>query len=172
MSRDRTRTRDRSGDGDDEFHAEFELAPEFETDADGQRPRAGTEKASGGLRARAAERAGTLFAPRIFLAALLLTAGGVFAAGTVIPLPGAGLLGIFAATFLFGLVTSERRYAETALAGGLAAAVSTLLDFAVVAFLGGVGISLAALAGGIGAIVAAAGMYFGRDLRDGLTREL
>jgi hypothetical protein len=168
MSRDRTRTRDRPTETATDLDSEFELGEEHAgtqtgTDANAQR---------GGLRGRAAERAGRLFSPRSFLAALLLTAGGVFAAGTVIPLPGAGLLGIFAATFLLGLVASERRYAEAVLAGGLAAAASTLLDFAVVAFLGGVGISIAALAGGLGAIVGAAGMYFGRDLRDGLTREL
>ena len=168
MSRDRTRTRDRSGDGDDEF----ELGPEFETDADGQRPRAGTEEASGGLRARAAERAGTLFAPRIFLAALLVTVGALFATSTVVPLPGAGLAGVFAAAFLFGLVLEERRYAETALSGALAAGGSAFLDFAVVALVGGIGLPLVAVAGGLGAVVAAVGTYFGRDLRDGLTRDI
>ena len=172
MSRDRTRTRDRSGDGDDEFDAEFELGPEFETDADGQRPRAGTEEASGGLRARAAERAGTLFAPRIFLAALLVTVGALFATSTFVPLPGAGLAGVFAAAFLFGLVLEERRYAETALSGALAAGGSAFLDFAVVALVGGIGLPLVAVAGGLGAVVAAVGTYFGRDLRDGLTRDI
>lgn len=168
MSRDRTRTRDRSGDGDDEFDAEFELGPEFETDADGQRPRAGTEEASGGLRARA----GTLFAPRIFLAALLVTVGALFATSTFVPLPGAGLAGVFAAAFLFGLVLEERRYAETALSGALAAGGSAFLDFAVVALVGGIGLPLVAVAGGLGAVVAAVGTYFGRDLRDGLTRDI
>ena len=158
MSRDRTRTRDRSGDGDDEFDAEFELGAEFETDADGQQPRAGTEEASGG--------------PRIFLAALLVTVGALFATSTFVPLPGAGLAGVFAAAFLFGLVLEERRYAETALSGALAAGGSAFLDFAVVALAGGIGLPLVAVAGGLGAVVAAVGTYFGRDLRDGLTRDI
>ncbi|MFO7927490.1 MAG: hypothetical protein ACQET5_06770 [Halobacteriota archaeon] len=168
MSRDRTRTRDRPADAStDEFDVEFDLNDD--------RSRTGSRadpNAERGLRERAAERAGRLFSPRHFISALLLTVAGVLGAGTLLPLPGAGLLGIFVATFLFGLVVSERRYAETILAGALAASASTLLDFAVVAFLGGFGISLAALAGGLGAVVAGVGTYFGRDLRDGLTRDI
>ncbi len=164
MSRDGTRTRDRS---DEEFAAEFELDEAAEgTDE------VGATAESNGLRSRASTRAKALFSPRSFLAALLLSVGGLFAASTLVPLPGAGLLGVFLATFLFGLVAEERRYAETALAGGIAAASSTLLDFAVVAFLGGFGVSLAVLAGVLGAVVGGVGAYFGRDLRDGLTREI
>lgn len=164
MSRDRTRTRDRS---DEEFVAEFELDEAAEGTAE-----TGTNTESDGLRSRASTRAGELFSPRSFLMALLLSVGGLFAASTFVPLPGAGLLGVFLATFLFGLVVKERRYAETALAGGIAAASSTLLDFAVVAFLGGFGVSLAVLAGVLGAVVGGLGTYFGRDLRDGLTRDI
>ena len=36
----------------------------------------------------------------------------------------------------------------------------------------GDGAPLAAVAGGVGALVGAVGNYFGRDLRDGLTREI
>ena len=172
MSRDRTRTRDRSGDADDEFDVEFEPGPELEADADAERAQAGAEAASEGIRARAAERAGTVFAPRTFLAALLVTAGALVATSTLVPLPGAGFAGVFAAAFLFGLVLEERRYAETALAGALAAGGSAFLDFAVVALVGGIGLPLVAVAGGAGAVVAAAGTYFGRDLRDGLTRDI
>ncbi len=164
MSRDRTRTRDRS---DGEFTAEFEL-----DDVAGRTEETKPDAERDGLRSRVSTRAGELFSPRSFLAALLLSVGGLFAASTFIPIPGAGLLGVFLATFLFGLVVEERRYAETALAGGIAAASSTLLDFAVVAFLGGFGVSLAVLAGALGAVVGGLGTYFGRDLRDGLTRDI
>lgn len=164
MSRDRTRTRDRER-SDHELDVEFEIGADegapAEIEGEGER---------GGLRERTSKRAKRIFSPRLFVAALLVVSAGLFAASTVIPLPGAGLLGVFVATFLFGLVVDERRYVETALAGGTAAAASTLLDFAVVAFLGGFGISLALLAGGLGAVVGAVGTYFGRDLRDGLTR--
>ena len=170
MSRDRTRTRDRPGGADGEFDAEFEIDDDVTTTD--QETGEETETGSGGLRDRLSSRAGRLFSPRLFLLALLLAVGGLFAASTLVPLPGAGLLGVFLATFLFGLAVEERRYAETALAGGIAAGSSTLLDFAVVAFLGGFGVSIAALAGALGAAAGGIGAYFGRDLRDGLTRDL
>lgn len=162
MSSDRTLTETAA----DEFDAEFE--------PDEREParEATSEESTDGLRDRAAERAGALFSPKHFLAALLVTVGALFGASTFVPIPGAGLVGVFAAAFAFGLVLSERRYAETAAAGGVAAAASTFLDFAVVAFFGGFGLSLAAVAGGVGAAVAALGTYFGRDLRDGLTRDI
>ena len=172
MSRDRTRTRQRSEDAGEEFDAEFELDSELDPDADEDRTRADPDDASGGFRSRAAERAGALFAPRIFIAALLVTVGALFATSTFIPLPGAGLAGVFAAAFLFGAVLKDRRYAETVLSGALAAGGSAVLDFAVVALFGGVGLPLVAVAGGLGAVVAAVGTYFGRDLRKGLTQDL
>jgi hypothetical protein len=183
MSRDRTRTRDRpantTDDADTEFDpgsdAEFDPGSdaEFDPGADGTRDReVGSEGTGNGLRGRAAGRALGIFSPRTFLAALFVTVGGLFAASTFVPLPGAGLLGVFAATFLFGLAVSDRRYAETALAGAIATAGGTFLDVAVVAVLGGAGVPLVAAAGVLGAAVAAVGTYFGRDLRDGLTRDI
>lgn len=165
MSRDRTRTRERPNGTDTEVTTEVEIG-------DGTTASTGTDASAGGLRARALTRAERLFSPRVFVVALLLAAGGLFAASTLVPLPGSGLLGVFAATFLLGLAVDNRRYAETALAGGIIAAASTLLDFAVVAFLGGFGVSIAVLAGALGAVVGGLGAYFGRDLRDGLTRDL
>lgn len=171
MSRDRTRTRDRSGgpaDPDFDVGLDEEVGPSTER---------GGERGGGnsGLRDRAAARAERLFAPRMFLLALGLSAVGTVAAGTVVPLiPASGLLGLFVATFVFGLVARERRYAEAAAAGGLVTGVSFLLDFAVVSALGGlgVGVPVAALGAGLGAVVALAGTYFGRDLRHGLTRDV
>jgi hypothetical protein len=167
MSRDRTRTRDRPGNDADEFTAEFEIGDDEPTERakDGR-----TEVGSNGLRGRVSTRVGRLFSVRLFVAALLLSAGGIFAGNAVLPLPGAGLLGIFVVTFLFGLVVDERRYAETALAGGIAATVSAFLDFALLAFLGSFGVPLAV--GAFGVIIGALGNYFGRDLRDGLTRDI
>lgn len=173
MSRDRTRTRDRPANttADTDFDTDADL--DLDIDTDGTRDReVGPEGTRNGLRSRAAGRALGLFSPRAFLAALFVTVGGLFAASTFVPLPGAGLLGVFAATFLFGLAVSDRRYAETALAGAVATAGGTFLDVAVVAVLGGVGVPLVAAAGVLGAAVAAVGTYFGRDLRDGLTRDV
>lgn len=163
MSSDRTRTAERSGSPPPE--TEFDVGLDETTEEP-------TENSTGGLRSRTANRAKRLFSPRAFVLALVLTVGGLLAASTFIPLPGAGLLGVFLATFLFGLLAEESRYAETAVAGGLAVGGSVLLDFAVVAFLGGFGTSLAIIGGGVGAILGALGTYFGRDLRDGLTRDL
>lgn len=169
MSRDRTRTRDASVDSSsDEFDADFELG---ETQSEAREP-PGSADAANGFRSRAAERAGEFFSPRLFIAALLVSAAGVFLTNTFLPLPGAGLLGIFGATFLFGLAVKQRRYAESAIAGGVAGAGSTLLDFAVIAFLGGLGVPLVGLMGLLGAVVGALGTYFGRDLRHGLTRDI
>ena len=168
MSRDRTRTRDASAGSSEEFDVDFEIGE----DRSETRDSADRTETANGFRARASERAGELFSPRFFIAALLLSVAGLFVANTFVPLPGAGLLGVFGATFLFGLAVSQRRYAETAVAGGVAAAGSTLLDFAVIAFLGGLGVPLVAVMGLLGAVVATLGTYFGRDLRSGLTREI
>jgi hypothetical protein len=170
MSRDRTRTRD-TGDGtsqSDAFDAS-ELGIGDETDPTDAETAPGE---SSGLRARMAAGTERLFSPRAFFAVLLLSVAGLFTANAFLPLPGSGLLGVFLATFAFGLVSVDRRYAEAAAAGGITVGVSAFLETAVVAFLGGFGVSLALLGGGVGAAVAAVGIYFGRDLRAGLTRDL
>ena len=174
MSRDRTRTRDSPDGADEEFAAEFDVGTTDEA-ANEESDAAATSAEGGGtsgLRGRVSARVGRLFSPRLFVVALFASVGGLLGVDAFVPLPGAGLLGVFLAAFAFGLVVDERRYAETALAGAIAAAASTFLDFAVVAFLGGVGVSLALLAGGLGGVVGAVGTYFGRDLRDGLTRDV
>lgn len=186
MSRDRARSRDRTGEpsgtGDGVRSSSLDhsdpLEQEFDAGVEGIQSGAGEPKARssederGGLRDRVGQRAKQLFSPRAFLVALLLTVVGLLVANASVPLPGAGLLGVFVASFLVGVLLEERRYAETAAAGGLAGGGSVLLDFAVVAVLGGFGPSLAALGAAVGAAVAAVGTYFGRDLRAGLTRDL
>lgn len=169
MSRDRTRTRDRSGSTstDGESVADIDLGLDEEPAADDRRSRDG-----GGLTDRVAARAKQVFSPRHFFAALALSAVGLVAARTLVPLPASGLLGVFAATFLFGLVVEERRYTEAAVAGGLTAGTSFLFGFVVLAFLGGLGVAPAMVGAGLGAVVALAGTYFGRDLRHGLTRDV
>lgn len=166
MSRDRTRTHSRERTGETST-ADFELDLDEESEAAAE-----SETTTDSFRARTKRRADKLFSPRAFIAALLLTAGGLFAANTLVPLPGSGLVGVFLATFLIGLVTTESRYAETAVAGGTVVATSLLFDFLVVSVLGGLGVPLVAIGAVLGGAVAAIGTYFGRDLRDGLTREI
>lgn len=163
MSRDRTRTKERSGgEGTEGF--DIDLDEDSEAEAAATTP--------SGIRGRVGSRAKSLFSPRMFVAALLLSVFGIFVAGTFVPIPGSGLLGVFLATFIFGLIVAESRYAEATLAGGIVMAGSAFLDLAVVAFLGGFGLPLALLGGGLGAVAGAVGNYFGRDLRQGLTRDI
>lgn len=160
MSRDRTRTRERSG-------SDVDIDLDEDVDADSS-----AETQRSGIRGRVGSRANSLFSPRLFVAALLLSVFGVFLGSAFLPIPGSGLLGVFLAMFVFGLVVSESRYAEATLAGAIAMAGSAFLDVAVVAFLGGFGLPLAALGGLLGGAIGAIGNYFGRDLRHGLTRDI
>lgn len=131
-------------------------------------------EATGRLR-RLRNRSGRLFSPRHFLLALALTVGGLFAGGLVPFVPGVGLLGIFLAGFVMGLVLERRHYLEVGAAGAVASGVSLLLsstNLLLLAGLRGQAPQLAAVGAGAGLIVALVGHYFGRDLRAGLTKEL
>jgi phage-related tail protein len=118
------------------------------------------------------ERAGDVFSVRAFLVALALTAVGVVLGGFV-PLLGAVLryVGVFAATFALGAASERRHYLEAGLAGALVPTAGTLLEYFALT-VAGVGIPVIAIAAGVGLLAGLAGHYFGRDLRDGLTREL
>ncbi|MFB6206711.1 MAG: hypothetical protein ABEJ05_09330 [Haloglomus sp.] len=94
------------------------------------------------------------------------------AAGVVVPVGGiAGLVGVFVAGFVLGLV-GRGRYLELALAGASTAAVGALLDQLLLATLANVAVPLAAVGGTAGLFAAVLGCYFGRDLRGGLTRSV
>ena len=138
---------------------------------------------SGGSDGRLAgtkRRLGRLFSVKIFLGTLLLAVGGM-AVGGAIPIIGifGRFVGLFLAGFLVGLVATHRRYLEVGTAGGVASGLGILLST-----LGSVYLPVAAdllarygaaLAGGgavAGVLVAVLGHYFGRDLRDGLTRDV
>ncbi|ELZ78238.1 hypothetical protein C455_11163 [Haloferax larsenii JCM 13917] len=125
-------------------------------------------------------RLGRLFSARAFLLALVLSIGGLVVGGAI-PLVGfiGRFVGIAAAGFLLGLVGSKRRYVEIGLAGAIAAGLAFVLStlasvFApfAVQLLADYGLAIAgvgALSGGLAGLV---GHYFGRDLRDGLTRDV
>ncbi|EMA40064.1 hypothetical protein C448_14088 [Halococcus morrhuae DSM 1307] len=118
------------------------------------------------------ERAGDVFSVRTFVVALALTAVGV-ALGGLVPILGAILryVGVFFATFTLGAASERRHYVEAGLAGALVPALGTLLDYFALT-IGGVGAPVIAVAAGVGLLAGLVGHYFGRDLRDGLTREL
>lgn len=118
------------------------------------------------------ERTGDVFSVRTFVVALALTAVGVVLGGFV-PILGAILryVGVFFATFALGAASERRHYVEAGLAGALVPALGTLLDYFALT-IGGVGAPVIAVAAGVGLLAGLVGHYFGRDLRDGLTREL
>jgi len=129
-----------------------------------------TPEAGAGTRLRS--RARSLFSTRGFGVGLVLSLGGAALAGSLVPLGFAGEpLGVFAGAFLYGLGTETRRYLELALAGALAGAGSALLGNVALSVLG-VGLPLVAAGAVAGLAAGVTGHYFGRDLRDGLTREV
>jgi hypothetical protein len=124
------------------------------------------------LRRRFASPFSGLFSVRVFLFVLALTLVAMVLAGTVVPLGGlAGFLGIATVGFGVGLADARPRYLEFALVGAIGAGIGTLLDHLVLTALG-LGVPLIALGVGAGSLAGVVGHYFGRDFRDGLTRDL
>ncbi len=135
-----------------------------------------------GRRSGVRRRLARLFSIRAFLIAVAATLAGVVVGGFVgglIPLLGTvgRILGIVGATFLLGLVRSRRQYTEVIVAGAVVAVLAVLSSSLTGAFLPvGVevlqeyGIALTGVGAGSGAAASLLGYYFGRDLRDGLTR--
>ena len=140
--------------------------------------------ASGGRLAGLRRRIGRVFSIRGFLLALGTVLAGVVAGGAIgglIPFLGTvgRIAGLFAATFVLGLVRSHRQYFEVGVAGASIAAVLAVTSVFQGVFLPiGVewlqqyGLALGAVGAGSGAVAAVLGYYFGRDLRDGLTKSI
>jgi len=133
-----------------------------------------------GLPGLPSRRGGRLFSPRSFLAVLLLSVAGLFV-GSAVPIVGflGQFVGLFAVAFGVGLVGSRRRYLEVGLAGAVAAGAGFVLSVLTSIFplfaadlLGEYGLAIAGVGVGAGLLVSVAGYYFGRDLRNGLTRDL
>jgi hypothetical protein len=136
-------------------------------DGDGEQRTGGSES----RRSRAKKRVGNLFSVRYFgLATVVLTVAMFF--GGVIPFIGglAGLVAIFAVSFLLGALTSDSKIVETALAGAVAGGLTFALKHIVALTVGGFPVAAIGIVSGL--LVAALGAYFGGDLRDGLTRDL
>lgn len=144
------------------------------------RPESTRESSSGGRLRSALSGVGPSFSVRSFLVVFAAALAGVIAGGSV-PIVGSigRFLGLFAVAFVAGAVGSRSRYLEVGVAGALAAGVTFLLGtltsvFAPVAVrvLADYGVAIAGVGTGAGLLVALAGHYFGRDLRDGLTRDV
>ncbi|AEH36299.1 hypothetical protein [Halopiger xanaduensis] len=110
------------------------------------------------------------FSPKEFLAMLLVVGAGLLVGWTVLPVAGR-MIGMFATAFLVGLLASKRRYLELTAAGISVGAVSSLVTHA---FFAVAGSAQAVLAVGatVGLVATLVGYYFGRDLRNGLARDI
>lgn len=117
---------------------------------------------------------------RSFLLVLALLLAGTFVGGAVPVVGSVGrFLGVFVAAFAIGAVGSRSRYLEVGLAGALASGAAFVLGtltsvFAPVAVnvLADYGLAIAGVGVASGLLASLLGHYFGRDLRDGLTREI
>ena len=114
-----------------------------------------------------------LFSPKAFLAFALLVGVGLIAGNTIIPFASiGGLVGVFALTFAAGLFTSKRRYLEVTLAGASAGGIANLLTTGMT-FAIAVSVATPLLIGAVvGLVASVVGYYFGRDLRQGLARDI
>ncbi|WP_265110119.1 DUF456 domain-containing protein [Halosolutus halophilus] len=113
---------------------------------------------------------GAYFSPKAFFALVLALGAGLLAGGTAIPI-GGRIVGMFAVAFAIGLVTSKRRYLETTAAGVSVGAVAALANHAVIAVAGS-SRAIVAVGATVGLVSCVGGYYFGRDLRDGVRRDV
>jgi len=138
-----------------------------ETDSDDDAPVVGQTDAES-----ESESAGTVFSVRAQIVAFVAIGVGMIL-GSLVPLiPFTALAGIPVGAFLHGLLDSQRRYVETAVAGSVSAGVAVVSSLLPQLLAGLNGTRLFAIAAGIGLVLAIIGHNIGRDLRDGLTRDL
>lgn len=130
-----------------------------------------TSGTGGGLRNRVPDSVERVFSVSSFLFNLVAALVGTFVVGGAVPLGQlSGFFGVFVAILGLGLFSSEPRYVEAGLAGGISGVVTTVLSTLTLSVISG---GMLPVAGGVvGAIVALLGHYAGRDLRDGLTKDL
>lgn len=117
----------------------------------------------GGIRARI----GRYFSGRWFLGALVAMVLFAGVGRTFVPIVG-GPVGLAAGAFLVGLVSGDRRYLETVVAGVALGALAAVAGSVTIAFATGTLLRVAAIGAGGGLVVSLVGYYFGRDLRGGL----
>jgi hypothetical protein len=130
------------------------------------------DASSGGRLSSLASRLslGRYFSPKAYLALVLAVGAGLLAGSTALPIAGRPI-GVFAVAFVVGLVGSKRRYLEMGAAGVSVGAVAAVLSEAVLVA-AGLGQSLVAVGATVGLVASVVGYYFGRDLRDGLSRDV
>lgn len=115
---------------------------------------------------------GSYFSVRALIVAFVAIGGGMTLGSLVPVVPFVAFAGIPVGAFLHGLLDRERRYAETAVASGLLAGLSVVTSLLPQVLAGLNGTRLFAITAAVGLVLGLVGHYFGRDLRDGLTRDL
>ena len=171
-------------DLDDLLDDDLTEGGEADTGSGGAATDSTAEGAGGGSADRGGGRIGVdgrWFSAKSFAVVLAAVAVAVFVGGSI-PLIGGTVgsaAGVFLAAFLVGLVFSARKYVETGVAGAAAGAGTAVMNVLGIGFLPiGIdylqqwGLSLLAIGGGLGLVIALLGHYFGRDLRAGLTESV
>lgn len=110
------------------------------------------------------------FSPKSFLAIGLAVAAGTFVGSLVLPMFG-GVGGMLAVAFGVGLLAARRRYLEVILAAAPIGAAAAVVNDPVIAVAGS-GRAVLAVGAATGLVACLVGYYFGRDLRDGLFRDI
>lgn len=171
---------DSETDGGGDTSGEESLADEDlagENLADGSHADAAGAPASAASRSRLGR---SPFSARGFLLTLLVLVAGLVV-GSAVPLVGSltRYVGLFVAAFALGLVRSRRAYLETAVAGALAAGGAFILGTLATGtllvgtnLLAEYGVPVAGVGITVGVLLSVAGLYFGRDLKAGLGRDL
>ena len=159
--------RDRQTEREADVDLDAGVDPPHET----ARDRASEASRGDRVRTRIKAGAGTVFSARAFAISLVLMLAGVVFLGRFLPL---GLIGdlfsLLVAGFLYGLVSPAGRYAELGVAGAAVGGGSALFGNFVLSMLPGLSLVVVGVIGG--GLSGLFGHYFGRDLRDGLTREV
>ena len=163
---ERTAERTRETDSDDETSEDGALGGVDTTATD-----AGQRVASSDA-AESSDSGGTIFSVGALVVAFVAIGAGMIAGSLVPVIPFTALAGIPVGAFLHGLLDSQRRYIETAIAGGVSAGAAVVTSLLPQMLAGLDGTRLFAIAAAVGLVLAVVGHYFGRDLRDGLTRDL
>jgi VIT1/CCC1 family predicted Fe2+/Mn2+ transporter len=115
---------------------------------------------------------GSYFSLRALLFAFGAVGGGMVLGGLIPLVPFTELLGVLLGGFVYGLLVSERRYLEMGIAGAVSGGVMAVLSLLPQLAAGLNGTRLFAIAGGVGLVLSLVGHYFGRDLRNGLTKDI
>lgn len=183
-SDDHTETTERSAQSTDELLAETERLLS-ESNGGGGRATVGSQQPANDPATREAEPASRssrlpsvpsrlsirrYISLQAFLVLVLALGASMLAGGIALPIAGR-VIGMFTVAFVVGVLSSKRRYLEMTAAGISVGALAALANYAVLAVAGS-GRAVVAVGASAGFVSCVGGYYFGRDLRNGLRRDV